>query len=46
MILRMSKKLEGRNMVELPLPIFKGIGLEETWMESSEHGRMNIYFKI
>ncbi len=46
MILRMSKKLEGRNMMELPLPIFKGIGLEKTWMESSEHGRMNIYFKI
>jgi hypothetical protein len=46
MILRMSKKLEGRNMVELPLPIFKGIGLEKTWLESSQHGRMNIYFKI
>ena len=46
MILRMSKTLEGKNTVELPLPIFKGIGLEKTWMESSEFGRMNIYFKI
>jgi hypothetical protein len=45
-ILKMAATLEGKNAVELTLPIFKGIELEKTSYEVSAYGRLNLYFKI
>ncbi len=46
LILKMAKPLEGKNAIEMALPIFKGLGLEKTWYETSAYGRLNLYFKI
>ncbi|MBU6154960.1 MAG: hypothetical protein KGP28_11710 [Bdellovibrionales bacterium] len=46
MIIRMASEIEGRNAVEMELPVFKGLGLENTWHEPSAFGRLNLYFKL
>ncbi len=46
MILKMASELEGRNAIEMELPVFKGIGLENTWHEPSAFGRLNLYFRL
>jgi len=46
MILKMASALEGRNAVEMQLPVFKGLGLEASSSETSAHGRLNLFFKI
>ena len=45
-IIKMAEPLEGKTAFELELPIFKGVGLENTWYEVSAHGRVNLYFKL
>lgn len=46
MILRMAAEIEGKNAVEMELPVFKGLGLENSWHEPSTFGRLNLYFKL
>jgi hypothetical protein len=46
MILKMAGELEGRNAIEMELPVFKGLGLENAWQEPSAFGRLNLYFKL
>jgi hypothetical protein len=46
MILKMAGELEGRTAIEMELPVFKGLGLENTWHEPSAFGRLNLYFKL
>ena len=46
MILSMSSRIEGKNAVEMELPILRGTGLEQSWIETSDHGRIHLYFKL
>ena len=46
MIIKMASEIEGRNAIEMELPVFKGLGLEKTWYETSAYGRLNLYFKL
>jgi hypothetical protein len=46
MILRMAQELEGRNAIEMEVPVFRGLGLETARIETSAYGRLNLYFKL
>jgi hypothetical protein len=46
MILKMASEFEGKNAIEMELPAFKGLGLENTRQEPSAYGRLNLYFKL
>jgi hypothetical protein len=46
MILKMAAKLEGKKALEMEIPIFSGLGLEQTSYEVSAYGRVNLNFKL
>jgi hypothetical protein len=46
MVIKMASKLEGKNAVQMDIPVFKGLGLEKTSYEVSPYGRLNLYFKL
>jgi hypothetical protein len=46
MVIDMASKLEGKNAVEMDIPVMKGVGLEKATYEATPYGRLNIYIKI
>ncbi len=46
MIVEMAYSLENKTAVEIELPLFKEVGLETSWSETSAFGQLNLYFKI
>ena len=45
MILKMANQ-QGKTAIDIELPEFRGVGLEQTSYEVSPYGRVNLYFKI
>lgn len=46
MVIEMAGKLQGSTVVEMDVPVFKGLGLETTTYEVSPYGRLNLFFKL
>jgi hypothetical protein len=45
-ILDMTQEINGQTAIDLALPILKESSIDQTRIESSENGRLNLYFKF
>jgi hypothetical protein len=45
MIIKMAGE-QGKQAIDMELPMFKNVGLEHTFYEVSPYGRVNLYFKL
>ncbi len=46
LIIKMAEKLVGKNVIEMEIPILKGIELEKGTLVPSAFGRINLFFKL
>ena len=46
MILKMAAQDENQIVLSMDIPLFTGLGLEKTTYETSQYGRLNLYFKL